>query len=98
MLWLSVACAGSQGLLGLSVLMHLQIGPARQARSYPEPSGHRERGFVERFKEHYGFIRWALARCCWQHTAAAPARQLLIWHVAFMAAHLTVLLNVQAFT
>ena len=59
-----IACTGSQRLLGLNVLMHLQIGPARQVRSYPEPSGPRERGFVERFKEHYGFIRCFLATCC----------------------------------
>ena len=65
---LSVACLGSQRLLSLIVWFHLQIGPARQARSYPEPSGPRERGFVERFKEHYGFIRCILATCCWWST------------------------------
>lgn len=52
---------GSQWLLALIVLARLQVGPARQARFYPEPSGPRGRGFVERFKEHYGFIRRVLA-------------------------------------
>ena len=85
MLRLLVACTGSQGLLSLIALVHLQIGPARQTRSYPEPSGPREHGFVERFKEHYGFIRWTLATCGRVLAAGAPAHHSHVWHVALMA-------------
>ena len=87
-------------MIAFTVLTHLQISPARQARSYPEPSGPRKRGFVERFREHYGFIRWILAAllltaCCW-----SPCTSLS--HVAsltLLAAHLSAPLSyVQAVT
>ena len=35
----------------------LQVGPARQARAYVEPSGPKEQGFVARFQDTFGFIR-----------------------------------------
>ena len=35
----------------------MQVGPARQARAYAEPSGPREKGFVARFQDTFGFIR-----------------------------------------
>ena len=80
---LSAACMGLQRLLSLVVWVHSQIGPARQARSYPEPSGPRERGFVERFKEHYGFIRWTLATSA-ASSLPKPLQSLShgMWHVA----------------
>lgn len=51
-----ISCA-RWAFLMLCLMAAVQISPARQTRAYPEPTGPREQGFVERYKDTFGFIR-----------------------------------------
>lgn len=45
----------------MPAIVLVQISPAKQARPFHEPSGPREQGFVARYSETFGFIRYSMA-------------------------------------